>query len=69
MILVYIVRSIAGKTASVVMDELTNISNLYGEQFSQIFKTITGDNGSKFADLSTLKVDSDTKVFNDLGHK
>jgi IS30 family transposase len=58
-----IVRSIAGKTASAVMDELTNISNLYGEQFSQVFKTITGDNGSEFADLSTLEVNSDTKVY------
>ena len=58
-----IVRSIAGKTASAVMNELKNISNLYGEQFSQVFKTITGDNGSEFADLSTLEVDSDTKVY------
>jgi transposase, IS30 family len=45
------------------MNELTNISNLYVEQFSQVFKTITGDNGSEFADLSTLEVDSDTKVY------
>ncbi|WP_396020649.1 IS30 family transposase [Clostridium sp. CM027] len=58
-----IVRSIAGKTASAVMNELANISNLYGEKFSQVFKTITGDNGSEFADLSTLEIDSDTKVY------
>ena len=36
---------------------------MYGEQFSQVFKTITGDNGSEFADLSTLEDDSDTKVY------
>lgn len=48
---------------SAVMDELTNISNLYGEQFSQVFKTITGGNGSEFADLSTLEIGSDTKVY------
>lgn len=58
-----IARSIAGKTASAVMGELKHISNLYGEQFSQVFKTITGDNGSEFADLSTLEDDSDTKVY------
>ena len=45
------------------MNELKHISNLYGEQFSQVFKTITGDNGSEFADLSTLEDDSDTKVY------
>ena len=58
-----IVRSIASKTASAVMNELKHISNLYGDQFSQVFKTITGDNGSEFADLSTLEDDSDTKVY------
>jgi transposase, IS30 family len=58
-----IVRSIPGKTTTAVMNELTNISNLYGEQFSQVFKTITGDNGSEFADLSTLETDSNTKVY------
>jgi len=45
------------------MNELKHISNLYGNQFSQVFKTITGDNGSEFADLSTLEDDSDTKVY------
>ena len=58
-----IVRSIASKTASAVMNELRSIRNLYGEQFSQVIKTITGDNGSEFADLSTLEDDSDTKVY------
>jgi len=58
-----IVRSIVSKTASAVMNELRSIRNLYGEQFSQVFKTITGDNGSEFADLSTLEDDSDTKVY------
>ena len=58
-----IVRSIVSKTASAVMNELRSIRNLYGGQFSQVFKTITGDNGSEFADLSTLKDDSDTKVY------
>jgi len=58
-----IVRSIVSKTANAVMNELRSIRNLYGEQFSQVFKTITGDNGSEFADLSTLEDDSDTKVY------
>ncbi len=29
-------------------------------QFSKVFKTITSDNGSEFADLSTLEADTDT---------
>lgn len=31
--------------------------------FSDIFKTITGDNGSEFANLSTLEAETDTKVY------
>jgi len=58
-----IVRQIASKTAEAVMKELTCIRIIYGEQFSQVFKTVTGDNGSEFADLSTLENDTDTKVY------
>jgi len=58
-----IVRKIAAKTASAVTDEIKNIRNIYGSQFSQVFKTITSDNGSEFADLSTLEAETDTKVY------
>lgn len=58
-----IVRKIAAKTAHAVMNEISSIRNLYGNQFSQVFKTITGDNGSEFADLSTIEADSDTNVY------
>ena len=58
-----IVRRIAAKTADAVTNELRSIRNLYSDQFSQVFKTITGDNGSEFADLSTLEVDTNTKVY------
>jgi IS30 family transposase len=58
-----IVRQIASKTADAVMNELSNIRRIYGNQFSQVFKTITGDNGSEFANLSTLEDDTDTNVY------
>jgi len=58
-----IVRKIAAKTAIAVTDELRRIRNIYGKQFSQVFKTITGDNGSEFADLSTLETETNTKVY------
>ena len=37
--------------------------NIYGDKFSHIFKTITCDNGSEFADLSILEAETDTKVY------
>ena len=58
-----IVRQIASKTADAVMKELACIRMIYGEHFSQVFKTITGDNGSEFADLSTLEDGTDTSVY------
>ena len=57
------VLDIASKSAIAVSDALSGIQNTFGEQFSQVFKTITGDNGSEFADLSTLENKSDTKVY------
>ena len=54
---------IIGKTAIAVTDALSKIRNLFGEKFSQVFKTITADNGSEFADLSKLENESNTKVY------
>jgi len=58
-----IVRQIASKTADAVMKEIACIRTIYGKQFSQVFKTVTGDNGSEFADLSTLENGTDTNVY------
>ena len=58
-----IVLDIVDKTAATVTDALSRIRNLFAEQFSQVFKTITGDNGSEFADLSSLESETDTKVY------
>jgi Transposase and inactivated derivatives, IS30 family len=37
------------------MKEFNLIREYFGNKFSAVFKTITGDNGSEFADLSTLE--------------
>lgn len=58
-----IVRKIVSKTADAVMSELKTIKNIYGAEFSQVFKTITGDNGSEFSELSTLENHANTKVY------
>ncbi|CUU50351.1 integrase core domain protein [Clostridium beijerinckii] len=57
------VVDIIDKTAEAVADALNRVRSLFGKQFSQAFKTITGDNGSEFANLSTLEIETDTKVY------
>ena len=49
-----LVRKISGKTAEAVTKEMERIRDEFGSQFSQVFKTITSDNGSEFASLSDL---------------
>ncbi|VYU37435.1 Uncharacterised protein [Clostridium paraputrificum] len=41
------------------------IDTVIGEQFSQVFKSITSDNGSEFADLSTIEseTEANTKIY------
>ena len=58
-----IIHKIASKTAEAVTEALNEIRNIYGDKFSHIFKTITCDNGSEFADLSILEAETDTKVY------
>ena len=58
-----IIHKIASKTAEAVTEALNSIRTIYGDKFSDIFKTITSDNGSEFADLSILEAETDTKVY------
>lgn len=48
----YLAFRIPGKTSEAVMGLMTALHNEYGENFSRIFKTITVDNGSEFADFA-----------------
>lgn len=57
------IHKIESKTANAVTRALNTIRELYGDKFSEVFKSITGDNGSEFADLSSLESDTDTKVY------
>ena len=41
---------------------MNTLHNVYGERFSQVFKTITVDNGSEFADFAQIE-EWGTKVF------
>lgn len=58
-----LIFDIIGKTAIAVTATLSKVRNLFGEQFSEVFKTITADNGSEFAYLSKLETESNTKVY------
>lgn len=59
----FFVLKIASKTASAVMQAMTTLQEEYGSQFVNVFKTITSDNGSEFADLSLLEAVTQTKIY------
>ena len=42
---------IPGRSTQAVEQGLKTLRELYGEQFSQVFRSITSDNGSEFASL------------------
>ena len=58
----YLAFRISGKTSAAVLGLMNDIHDAYGERFSQVFKTITVDNGSEFADFAQIE-DWGTKVF------
>ena len=59
----FIVRKIADKSALAVMAELDKLREECGDRFSSVFKTITSDNGSEFANLSELEQVTDTNIY------
>ncbi len=48
----YIAIKISGKTAAGVEEAINQLRETYGSKFSEVFKTITADNGSEFSSLS-----------------
>ena len=59
----FIVRKIADKSALAVMAEFDKLRQECGDRFSSVFKTITSDNGSEFANLSDLEQITDTSIY------
>ena len=58
----FIIR-IPDKTSVSVMQAFKELQRQYSEHWNDIFKTITIDNGSEFADLSNLEDISNTLVY------
>ena len=54
---------IEDKTSASVMKEFDKLREFYGSKWNRIFKSITTDNGSEFADLSNLEQVSKTLVY------
>ena len=48
----FLIIKIPDKTAASVMNAFKSLRKQYSEHWNDIFKTITTDNGSEFADLS-----------------
>ena len=59
----FLILRIPYKTAASVMSAFQTLHKQYSEHWNEIFKTITTDNGSEFADLSNLEEVSNTLVY------
>ena len=54
---------IPDKSAESVMDAFTRMKEEFGASYSQVFRTITTDNGSEFSRLSAVENGTQTKVY------
>lgn len=59
----FLILRIPDKTSVSVMQAFKELQRQYSEHWNDIFKTITTDNGSEFADLSNLEKASNTLVY------
>ena len=59
----FLIMRIPDKTSASVMQAFCQLKAQYSEHWNDIFKTITTDNGSEFADLSKLEDISKTLVY------
>ena len=59
----FLIIKIPDKTAASVMNAFKNLRKQYSEHWNDIFKTITTDNGSEFADLANLEEVSKTLIY------
>lgn len=58
-----IIRYLPNKTKEAVQHALTTLITDAGELFSQVFKSITSDNGLEFADLAQIESIADTRIY------
>ena len=58
-----IIIKIASKESEAVSASIRSLRNTYGSLFPKVFKTITADNGSAFAELLPSVEGEDTKIY------
>jgi len=58
-----VIRLMEGKTAACVSQAMASLQKEHGESFRTVFKSITSDNGSEFAELSTCMEKAGTEVY------
>lgn len=58
-----IIRLMEGKTAACVSQAMAKLRTEYGWTFDSVFKSITADNGSEFAELTPTFSDTPTQVY------
>ena len=51
----YLAFRIPGKTSEAVIELMNSLHEEFGDHFSEVFKTITVDNGSEFADFAQVE--------------
>lgn len=59
----FLIIPLANKNTDTVLNVFYDLKTHYEENFNEVFKTITTDNGSGFADLSNLETVSETLVY------
>ena len=58
-----IISEMSSHSTISVTKALDKIKEFFGSKFSEVFKSITADNGSEFADLSEFELKTKTKVY------
>lgn len=59
----YISLKISGKTTEGVSEAMAQLKGMYAEKFSQVFRSITTDNGTEFAAFSAFESDGTSIYF------
>ena len=59
----YIALKISGKNSTAISAGIASLRKYFGSKFSEVFKTITSDNGQEFSGLTSIENYTDTRVY------
>jgi IS30 family transposase len=58
-----IILKVLSKTSESINQAIDELKKVYGSRFSRVFKTITADNGSEFAELAANAEEKGTQIY------